>query len=110
MRNSAVTGGGFRLWSPRAKLRAAALMAMVLGATIAAGVMPGTAQAQVPPARALFLNLDTVFTQSAVGKDIRGQLEAMPNDNPRAPSGPPYSCDTVGGFDSERRIPSRRLL
>ena len=77
MRNSAVTGGGFRLWSPRATLRAAALMAMVLGATIAAGVMPGTAQAQVPPARALFLNLDTVFTQSAVGKDIRGQLEAM---------------------------------
>ena len=52
-------------------------MAMVLGAAIAAGVMPGTAQAQVPPARALFLNLDTVFTQSAVGKDIRGQLEAM---------------------------------
>ncbi|WP_422024895.1 OmpH family outer membrane protein [Pyruvatibacter mobilis] len=77
MRNSAVTGGGFRLWSPRATLRAAALMAMVLGAAIAAGVMPGTAQAQVPPARALFLNLDTVFTQSAVGKDIRGQLEAM---------------------------------
>jgi outer membrane protein len=77
VRNSAVTGGGFRLWSPRARLRAAALMAMVLGAAIAAGVMPGTAQAQVPPARALFLNLDTVFTQSAVGKDIRGQLEAM---------------------------------
>lgn len=35
------------------------------------------ASAQVPPARALFLDLSTVFTQSSVGKNIRGQLETM---------------------------------
>lgn len=35
------------------------------------------AQAQVPPARALFLDIDRVFKDSEVGKDIRGQLEGM---------------------------------
>lgn len=35
------------------------------------------ASAQVPPARALFLDLSTVFTQSSVGKNIRQQLESM---------------------------------
>lgn len=37
----------------------------------------GAAQAQVPPARALFLDLETVFQQSAVGGNIRQQLETM---------------------------------
>lgn len=35
------------------------------------------AEAQIPPARALFLDLETVFAQSSVGKGIRGQLEGM---------------------------------
>jgi len=39
--------------------------------------MPSAASAQVPPARALFLDLETVFTQSSVGTGIRGQLEQM---------------------------------
>lgn len=40
-------------------------------------VVTAHAQAQVPPARALFLDLDTVFTQSKVGKIIRAQLQDM---------------------------------
>lgn len=38
---------------------------------------PSTASAQVPPARALFLDLETVFTQSSAGANIRTQLEGM---------------------------------
>ncbi|MGD1935072.1 MAG: OmpH family outer membrane protein [Candidatus Phaeomarinobacter sp.] len=49
---------------------AALLAAIVIGFAV---IYP--ASAQVPPSRALFLDLDTVFTQSAVGKSIRVQLE-----------------------------------
>ncbi|MEQ8745262.1 OmpH family outer membrane protein [Pyruvatibacter sp.] len=44
---------------------------------ILVSVFGSSANAQVPPARALFLDLETVFVQSAVGKNIRSQLEAM---------------------------------
>ena len=48
-----------------------AVLALVLAGFAA------NANAQVPPARALFLDLETVFTQSAVGTNIRSQLEQM---------------------------------
>jgi len=68
VRKAAVSGG-----SNRNLLTGTA----VFVAFVVALVSLAPAQAQVPPARPLFLNLELVFTQSAVGKNIRGQLEAM---------------------------------
>lgn len=50
---------------------------LVAAAVLVTAALPTSVSAQVPPARALFLDLDTVFTQSEVGKDIRSQLEVM---------------------------------
>jgi len=56
----------------RSTIAAAAIMVAALA------VMPlEAARAQIPPARVLFLDLDKIFQQSAVGTDIRGQLEGM---------------------------------
>ncbi|MEP0070310.1 OmpH family outer membrane protein [Pyruvatibacter sp.] len=52
-------------------------MLLIAAAVLGAVVLPSSASAQVPPARALFLDLETVFTQSDVGKDIRSQLQVM---------------------------------
>lgn len=70
MNKAAVSGGSARNW-----LTGAAALVAFVAALVA--LVPAPAQAQVAPARPLFLNLELVFTQSAVGKDIRGQLEAM---------------------------------
>lgn len=51
---------------------------LIAAALFASAMVP--ASAQVPPARALFLDLDTVFSQSEVGKDIRSQLQVMLSD------------------------------
>lgn len=48
-----------------------------VGILFIASIFASTASAQVPPARALFLDLETVFTQSDVGRNIRSQLEEM---------------------------------
>lgn len=48
-----------------------------VAAVVALAAFAASAHAQVPPSRALFLDLDTVFQQSQVGTGIRGQLETM---------------------------------
>lgn len=58
----------------RSRIFARTAAAFILVFAVVSGPV---ASAQVPPARALFLDLSTVFTQSSVGKNIRGQLEAM---------------------------------
>jgi len=45
--------------------------------TLLAAFMAAAAHAQVPPARALFMDLEKVFLESAVGKNIRQQLETQ---------------------------------
>jgi|GEM_PF-1142941 len=62
----------------RQVLPAFACIGLLFASVIA--LAPSPATAQVPPARALFLDLETVFTQSKVGQGIRQQLEVMLNE------------------------------
>lgn len=60
--------------SPKPTLFTALVVAALM---LLPGGMVSPTHAQVPPARALFLDLETVFTQSVVGKSIRDQLQSM---------------------------------